>query len=117
MAVGFVIIGPEWPSCFFHKKLLLFLIVYVDDFKLAGPGDNLAEGWRLLRQGLAIEKEVRIGEQGATFLGCEQYKRRIKLPNGGSATAMEYNMQPFCVSTCAKYETLVSELVTPTTTM
>ena len=35
---GFVPIGDEWPSCFFHDALRLFLVVYADDFKLAGPG-------------------------------------------------------------------------------
>ncbi len=27
----------SWPSCFFHEELRLFLVIYVDDFKLAGP--------------------------------------------------------------------------------
>ena len=26
-----------WLSCYMHEKLMLFLVVYVDDFKLAGP--------------------------------------------------------------------------------
>ena len=33
-----------WGSCFFHPQLKLFLIIYVDDFKLAGPEKNLAHG-------------------------------------------------------------------------
>ena len=42
--VDFEPIDENWPSVFFHKRLQLFLMVYVDDFKLAGPSDNLAEG-------------------------------------------------------------------------
>ena len=33
-----------WPPCFYHEKLKLVLSVYVDDFKLAGPKDNLING-------------------------------------------------------------------------
>ena len=29
--------GEEWPVCYYHEKLKLMLVVYVDDFKLAGP--------------------------------------------------------------------------------
>ena len=46
--VGFEPIGPEWPSCYFHPQHQLFLVIYVDDFKLAGPTANLKKGWALL---------------------------------------------------------------------
>eukprot|EP00972_Heterocapsa_arctica_P079901 11773394-Heterocapsa_arctica.AAC.1 len=39
--VGFLHISEEWPSCYFHAKLKLYLVIYVDDFKLAGPTCNL----------------------------------------------------------------------------
>jgi hypothetical protein len=44
--VGFKDLGPDWPSVFFHPALKLLLSIYVDDFKLAGPTENLAKGWR-----------------------------------------------------------------------
>ena len=53
--VGFQPIGPEWPSCYWHPRLKLFLVIYVDDFKLSGPKENLAKGWGLLKQGLQLE--------------------------------------------------------------
>ena len=31
-SVGFEPVGTEWPSCYFHRSLALFLMVYVDDF-------------------------------------------------------------------------------------
>jgi hypothetical protein len=40
-SVGFRAVGPEWPSVFFHTELKLLLIIYVDDFKLAGPEPNI----------------------------------------------------------------------------
>ena len=44
-----------WPSVYFHPKLQLLLVIYVDDFKLAGPKQNLVTGCVLLREGLHIE--------------------------------------------------------------
>ena len=48
-AVGFAAVGAEWPSVYYHMDLKLLLIIYVDDFKLAGPEANLEKGWALLR--------------------------------------------------------------------
>ena len=42
--VEFLPIHENWPSVFFHERLKLLLMVYVDDFKLAGPSKSLAEG-------------------------------------------------------------------------
>ena len=51
---------------FWHKRLKLILVVYVDDFKLAGPKGSLAEGWSL------ISSEIAMGQPGPVgrFLGC-----------------------------------------------
>eukprot|EP00971_Amphidinium_carterae_P296610 5892207-Amphidinium_carterae.1 len=35
-SVGFEPV-PEWPSVFYHAKNDCMLVVYVDDFKMAGP--------------------------------------------------------------------------------
>eukprot|EP00959_Pyramimonas_sp_CCMP1952_P232165 4851944-Pyramimonas_sp.AAC.1 len=48
-AKGLVKCSP-WRSCYFHKELQILLILYVDDFKLSGPADKLAEGWKLLQE-------------------------------------------------------------------
>ena len=47
-SVGFVPI-PDWPSCYHMKWLDLFPTIYVYDAKMAGPKENLTEGWKLLR--------------------------------------------------------------------
>ena len=52
--VGFAPIGPTWPSCYFHQKLKLFLVIYVDDFKLSGLEHKLSLGWKLVSKGLNI---------------------------------------------------------------
>ena len=101
--VGFVAIGPEWPSCYFHPELKLLLIVYVDDFKLAGPEHNIKKGWSLLKKGLEIEPEKTIDEKGAVYLGCRLKRSKLKLPSGKMATSMTYDMEEFLDSCVAKY--------------
>ena len=35
---------PVWPSVYWYPDLTLLLMVYVDDFKMAGPAGNLEAG-------------------------------------------------------------------------
>ena len=65
----------------------MFLIVYVDDFKLSGPKANLKEGWNLIRhgpngnKGIDIDDPVSLeSEAGENFLGC---RHRIVTPPKG----------------------------------
>jgi hypothetical protein len=74
------------------------LSVYVDDFQMAGSKKNLPLGWQLLRQGLHIEPEKRIDENGAVYLGCRHVVSFINLPNGTTATTMTYVMEDFLQS-------------------
>ena len=47
--VGWVAVLPEiWQSIFYHPELDLLLVIYVDDFKMAGPTNNLAKGWKTI---------------------------------------------------------------------
>jgi hypothetical protein len=66
VAAGFAPV-PTWPSCFVHAQLALFLVVYVDDFKLAGPVSNLAAGWKLIRRNIKTDDPARLSK----YLGCE----------------------------------------------
>ena len=45
----------EWRSCFFHPKHKVYLMVYVDDFKMAGPCAGVDECWRLIKAPLDEE--------------------------------------------------------------
>ena len=47
---------PSWRSVYFQSKLEVLLVLYVDDFKLAGPKKCISEAWRLIR--LKIEVEI-----------------------------------------------------------
>ena len=53
-AVGFVPIGSEWPSCYYHPKLSLMLTIYVDDIKLAGLKANISHGWKYCVKGYIL---------------------------------------------------------------
>ena len=97
-SVGFQAVGEEWPSCYFHPQLRLFLVVYVDDFKMAGPKDNLAKGWSLLRKGLDIEPPVPIG----VYLGCSHEEGTMKVGDIIART-MTYNMEDFLTSCVDRY--------------
>ncbi len=57
---------------FFHDALKLFLVIYVDDFKLSGPDENLKKAWTLIQGGIHIEPPQTINAEGATYLGCRQ---------------------------------------------
>ena len=59
--VGFVAVGPEWPSTYYHKEMELLLVVYVDDLKMAGPESKMKLGWQKLRSKLDLEPETELG--------------------------------------------------------
>ena len=96
-AVGFEPIGEEWPSVYIHEKLQLVLVVYVDDFKMAGPQKNLAQGWSMLRTRLKIEPET------GMYLGCNQSKGNVTLGNGHRVTMVTCDMEQFLRSCVDRY--------------
>ena len=44
----------DWDSCFWHPDVKLFLVIYVDYFKLNGPESKLEPMWEKIREGLEI---------------------------------------------------------------
>ena len=86
--VGFTPI-PEWRSCFWHDELKLMLTVYVDDFKLSGPKENLAEGWRRIRSGITTDDPHPLG----LYLGCYHEAVEKTLPNGVKIRGRCYNQE------------------------
>ena len=57
----------DWPSVYWYPKLKLLLMVYVDDFKMAGPAGNLEAGRKTITGGIKL---VGIGLV-PTYLGCD----------------------------------------------
>ena len=88
--VGFEPIHEGWPSCYFHPGLKLFLVLYVDDFKLAGPTANLPAGWTLLRKHLSIEQSTPVG----LYLGCDHDVSTVRGADGKPVVVMQHNIVP-----------------------
>eukprot|EP00435_Cladocopium_sp_Y103_P061888 s184_g23.t1 len=97
--INFQPIGEEWPSMYFHPELKLLLVIYVDDLKLAGPEENLAKGWELLRSVLRIEPETDLG----LYLGCVLSKGESKLHDGTKVKTFTYNMEGLLKLSVEKY--------------
>ena len=66
--VGFFMPDPEgWPSVFFHDRLKLLLVVYVDDLKMSGPKESMQRGWELIGSRIDMDKPGTVGR----YLGCD----------------------------------------------
>ena len=107
----------NWPSCYVHNDLQLFLIVYVDDFKMSGPQQNLKEGWHLIKDIARID----IGEvtgyhdengnpQDLLFLGCKHKKFTRTNKNGVKVTGIEYDMEEYLESCITHYKNCYKEI-------
>mgnify|MGYP003322396852 FL=1 len=48
----------------------MLLTIYVDDFKLAGPTNNLDAGWKLIASKVNIDPPA----EANLFLGCLRHK-------------------------------------------
>jgi hypothetical protein len=100
--IGFVPI-VDWRSCFFHPKWNMFLVVYVDDFKLAGPAEHMAAAWEAIRKGIVMEDPAPAG----LYLRCK-HELSYRVPPGGttSVRTIEYNMEEFLRSCVERYQKL-----------
>ena len=54
-------------ALFYHPKYKLFLVVYVDDFKMSGPSESLSIGWDLIGRVITMEAPGTLKR----YLGCE----------------------------------------------
>ena len=61
------ILPDVWQSIFYHAEYNGMLVVYVDDFKLAGPTENMEKAWA------SIKRAVNIGEPEPydRYFGCQ----------------------------------------------
>ena len=98
-------VGPEWPDMYYHKKLNLLLVIYVDDLKMAGPTQHLKKGWDMLRSKLRIEPETELG----LYLGCMVRKGESTLHDGTKVKTVSYDMSDLLQMTVKKYLDVVGE--------
>ena len=76
-------------------------MVYVDDLRMAGPKDNLVQGWKLIQQGRDLDDPTPVGK----CLGCSHEESTCKLENGRVVRVMEYDMTEFMGSCVDAYRT------------
>ena len=67
----------SWKSVYWHERLKLILVVYVDDFKMSGPKAHLAEGWKTITEIGRIKMEPPTGI--GRYLGCEHHMLDIEV--------------------------------------
>ena len=63
----------------------LFLVIYVDDFKMSGKGCNIQAGWKVLRDRLNIEDPEPVN----LYLGCKHELATVPGPGGLSITVLK----------------------------
>ena len=79
------------------------MIVYVDDFKLAGPSANLKAGWDLVRSKIKTDPPHPVD----LFLGCKHEHFERTLPDTGvTVRGIEYNMESFLATCVERYQGL-----------
>ena len=92
---------------FRHEELDLILVVYVDDFKMAGPTGNLAKGWE------SIKSVVDLGEPEPfdRYFGCHHIeKNNIKLPKSAHPFAHVFDPQQPLVDSSIVHKTIGSTI-------
>ena len=52
---------------FYHPELKLLLVVYVDDFQMSGPKENMSRGWSLIASKLDMDTPGEVNQ----YLGCD----------------------------------------------
>ena len=94
--VGWTAVLPEiWQSIFYHAELDLMLVIYVDDFKMAGPSDHLSKGWDTISSVIDMDP----AEVAGRYFGCNHFEeRQIKLPREAHPFAYVFDKQE---SACA----------------
>ena len=74
--------------------------IYVDDFKMSGPKENIAKGWASIREDIEMEDPT----TPSLYLGCEQSMHDITMPSGAKVRMMCYEMENFLDSCVKRYQ-------------
>ena len=89
------ILPDVWQSIFYHAEYNCMLVVYVDDFKLAGPTANMDKAWA------SIKRAVNIGdpEPYDRYFGCQHVEfNNVTLPRKAHPFAHVFESQPAVVA-------------------
>eukprot|EP00971_Amphidinium_carterae_P141722 2807505-Amphidinium_carterae.4 len=81
---------PDWPSTFMRDNIGCVFAVYVDDFKMAGPKDQVAKMLELLSTKIKMDKPTLVDR----FLGCHHMELDPFPIDGHFVRRLEYDMRP-----------------------
>ena len=78
----------------------MFLVVYVDDFKMAGPASLMEQCWTKIRRGIKTDDPSPLGK----YLGCDHIAfERIHPNTGKMVRGIEYDVSAFMSSCVDRY--------------
>ena len=100
------ILDGSWRSCFWHEALKVLLVVYVDDFKAAGPTAAVDKAWQLIRSDPKSGSGIRVGRQEplGLYLGCRHIESTRPHPTTKvMLRVVEYDMSDFLRSCVERY--------------
>ena len=84
----------------------MFLIIYVDDFKMSGPRRHFVEAWKgIVDAGIRLDEPTDLDH----FLGCRHIKRTIQRDDGTVIQAIEYDFECSLRAAVDKYRALARE--------
>ena len=90
----------DWNGMYWHSRLKLLFMVYVDDFKMSGPTENMNRGWEFIRTSIKTGEPSPPGK----CLGCNHVIKEISI-NGNKIRQMVYDMGQFMVQCVEPYLT------------
>ena len=73
-------------------------MMYVDDFKMSGPIENMSKGWKLIRTSIETDEPSPPGK----CLGCNHVVKEVSI-NGKKVRQMIYDMEQFMVQRVETY--------------
>ena len=86
---GLLPVGEGSPGVFYNPSLGAEMMVYVDDFKMAGAPANLKKAWQGIMQHISFKEKPK---PTTRCLGCNHIFKEITLPNGKKAKGASWEM-------------------------
>ena len=76
-----------WKWTYWHPQLLMLLVVYVDDFRMAGQEGNFPKAWDTIRRHIKTSDPQELGK----FLGYDHQRSSKEIPTGGDPWSVYEN--------------------------
>ncbi len=77
----------------------MYLVLYVGDFLMSGPEENMAKAWKDMAEVINIEDTGPMG----LYLGCVHEEGKVELDDGHVVPTMTFNQESFFRDKIEKY--------------